>query len=529
MTAHHHVITKSARPVSRDVSYHGELRPAVTPNTRNEALARLRSETFDVLIIGGGINGAGTARDLALRAKTANVPLRIALVDQKHFGSGTSGKNSHLIHGGLRYLKQFDIHLVREALRERTTLLHIAPHLVEPLPFLLPIAGLAREIYYHLGLIVYDAFSRGFPRHRRLSLRQVHDLEPGLAVPGMTAAAEYYDAEVRSARMVLENIFEAIRNGAACANYVRVESHVRDGNWRIQLHDTIADQRFETQARAVIDATGPWAQDPAPRLVRGSHIVFPRLNASDHAIAYFEESGRIIFFIPWGERRDRTLVGTTDVDHAGSADRVHISADETAYLRDIAARVFPDSARQEPVATFSSLRPLLVSSGSATKATREHRIFHDSNGILRITGGKFTTYRAMAEEAADLVTASIAPDLRNVHQTAKVPLNGNTPEAIKALRTAASTMGGNSGEINHLINQYGVLASAVLEGMSEDAIKEPPPAGMSRIDAARMKFAIDHEMAQYPSDFLEVSTTLAYEGRGNLLPDGVWPLRKSLQ
>src|SRR5579862_9465987 len=178
MTAHHHVITKSARPVSRHVSYHGELRPAVTPNTRNEALARLRSETFDVLIIGGGINGAGTARDLALRAKTAQNPLRIALVDQNHFASGTSSKNSHLIHGGLRYLKQLDFALVREALHERKVLLHIAPHLVEPLPFLLPVAGRAREIFYNLGLTIYDGFSEGFPRHRRLSLAEVHQLEP---------------------------------------------------------------------------------------------------------------------------------------------------------------------------------------------------------------------------------------------------------------------------------------------------------------------------------------------------------------
>jgi glycerol-3-phosphate dehydrogenase len=504
------------------------LRPAVTSTTRSEALDRLRSETFDVLIIGGGINGAGTARDLALRAKIAKVPLRIALVDQNHFSSGTSGKNSHLIHGGLRYLKQLDIHLVREALHERTVLLRIAPHLVEPLPFLLPIAGLAREIYYHLGLTLYDGFSRGFPRHRRLSLRQVHDLEPGLAAPGMTAAAEYYDAEVRSARLVLENVFEAIRNGAVCANYVRVESRVRDGDWRIQLHDTIGDQHFEARARAVIDATGPWAQDPAPRLVRGSHIVFPRLNASDHAIAYFEESGRIIFFIPWGERRGRTLVGTTDVDHDGSADRVHISEDEIAYLREIAARVFPASSRQEPVASFSSLRPLLVSSGSATRATREHRIFLDGAGILRITGGKFTTYRAMAEEAADLLTESIAPSLKDVHLTAGEPLNGNTPEAISALHTTASAIAAKYSEetleINHLISQYGVLALAVLEGMNE-----PTPPGMSRIDAARMKFAIRHEMAQYPKDFLEVSTTLAQEGRGNILPDGVWPLWKSLQ
>jgi glycerol-3-phosphate dehydrogenase len=503
----------------------------VTPATRQHAIDRLHSETFgvlDVLIIGGGINGAGTARDLALRAKIAKTALNIGLVDQNHFGSGTSGKNSHLIHGGLRYLKLLDFHLVREALRERAVLLRIAPHLVDPLPFLLPIAGFARELFYNAGLTLYDALSSGheFPRHRRLPLAEVHRLEPGLAVPEMTGAAEYYDAEVRSARVVLENVFESVANGAACANYVAVESHERDGsgenaNWRVLLHDRISGEHFEARAKSLVDATGPWAHDPAPRLVRGSHIVLPRLNASDHAIAYFEESGRIVFFIPWGERHDRTLIGTTDVDHPGSPDDVHISDEEVRYLREIAARVFPASAREEPVATFSSLRPLLASTGSATRATREHHIFYDAKGILRITGGKFTTYRLMSEEAADLVSARIAPGLSKVHATAETPLNGNSAEAIAALTAQAPALAARysiePSEIILLIRQYGVLTNAVLALM---AAPEPETsatsnsAGLSRMEQARLRFAARHEMAKYPDDFLNVSTTIGHEGRG---------------
>jgi len=515
-------------------AYYGYLRkdhaqPAVTLATRRNAIDRFRSETFDVLIIGGGINGAGTARDLALRAKIAGTSLNIAVVEKNHFASGTSGKNSHLIHGGLRYLKLLDFRLVREALRERAVLLRIAPHLVEPLPFLLPIAGFANELFYNAGLTLYDFMSTGqaFPRHRRLPLHQVHRIEPGLAVPGMTGAAEYYDAEVRSARVVLENVFEAIANGAACANYTEVQSHERGGEktaWSVRLHDRISGETFEMSARSLVDATGPWAHDPAPRLVRGSHIVLPRLNASDHAVAYFEESGRIIFFIPWGERRDRTLIGTTDVDHPGSPDDVHISDDEVRYLRDIAARVFPESASEEPVAAFSSLRPLLASTGSATRATREHHIFHDPQGILRITGGKFTTYRAMSEEAADLVATEIAPALREVHATAKTPLNGNSAEAIAELIASAPKLGTQylvePAEVVLLIKQYGVLAPAVLELMPEPAT--PISAGLSRIDQARLKFAAQHEMAQYPDDFLKVSTTLAYEGRRVALSGDAW-------
>jgi glycerol-3-phosphate dehydrogenase len=503
-----------------------DVEPVVTTATRQNAIDRLRSEVFDVLMIGGGINGAGTARDLALRAKIAKSPLKIALVDQNHFGSGTSGKNSHLIHGGLRYLKLLDFHLVREALRERAVLLRIAPHLVEPLPFLLPVAGFARELFYNAGLMLYDSMSTGeaFPRHRRLPLDEVHRIEPGLAVPGMTGAAEYYDAEVRSARVVLENVFEAIANGAACANYVAVESHQRDGEiWRVRLRERIGGETFETRAKDLVDATGPWAHDPAPRLVRGSHIILPRLNASDHAIAYFEESGRIIFFIPWGERRDRTLIGTTDVDHTSSPDDVHISPEEVRYLRDIAARVFPASAQMQPVAAFSSLRPLLASSGSATRATREHHIFRDPGGIVRITGGKFTTYRLMSEEAADLIASAIAPALRQVHPTAETPLNGNSAEAIAALIADAPVLAAphsiEASEIILLIKQYGRLAPAVLKLLPE---ADTGSGGISKIDQARLRFAVRHEMAQYPVDFMKVSTTLAYEGRGATLTDSAW-------
>jgi glycerol-3-phosphate dehydrogenase len=453
------------------------LQPAVTASTRADALRRLESELFDVLIVGGGINGAGTARDLALRSKISGIPLRVGLVEKNHFSSGTSGKNSHLIHGGLRYLKQFDFRLVRESLHERTTLLKIAPHLVEPLAFLMPIAGIGRELFYHTGLFLYDMLSGSgeLPHHRRVPMEEVRRLEPGLGVPGMTGAAEYYDAKVRSARLVLENIFEAIGNGAACANYVEMESHERDGaEWRVRLHDRFADQRFEARAKVLVDATGPWARDPAPRLVRGSHIWMPRLNKSDHAIAYFEESGRILFFIPWGER---TLIGTTDVDHDGSADRVEISEDEVKYLRSMAERVFPESARYAVLGSFSSLRPLLATGGSATKATRDHRIFADASGVIRITGGKYTTYRAMSEEAADLA----APQLMSWHVTAEHAVGGNSREALD--RVEALLQGKPE-----LVREYGVLAPVVAGFIERFG------------DEGRLRYAMEHEMLLDPRD-----------------------------
>jgi glycerol-3-phosphate dehydrogenase len=488
----------------------------VNSGTRSAAIWRLRSDTFDVLILGGGINGSGTARDLALRGG-----LKIGLVEQNHFSSGTSGKNSHLIHGGLRYLKQLDFRLVREALRERAVLLKIAPHLVEPQPFLMPVTGFLSTLYYDIGLTVYDLFdgSGAVPWHRRVGLSEVRSLEPGLTPAGMTGALEFYDGQVRSARLVLENVFEAVRHGAACANYVRAEGHRRDesGVWRVALRDSLSGEAFEARARVLVDSTGPWAKDPAPRLVRGSHIVMPRLNHSKHAIAHFEDDGRIVFFIPWGERGERTLIGTTDVDHDGSADEVHISEGETRYLRTIAARIFPASARMEPVATFSSLRPLLVSHASATKATREHHIYRDAEGVIRITGGKYTTYRVMAEEAADLVTEEIAPGLRQVHLTATRALNGNTPEAVEGLLQSAGELAAQYGlaesEIVMLVRQYGVLTGAVLKYVERSG-------GVARadVDAARLAFAEEHEMAIERRDFLEVSTSLGLEGYEAALP-----------
>jgi glycerol-3-phosphate dehydrogenase len=243
----------------------------------------------------------------------------------------------------------------------------------------------------------------------------------------------------------------------------------------------------------------------------------PRLGASGHAIAHFEDDGRIIFFIPWGERGERTLIGTTDVDHDGSADDVHISEEETRYLREIAARIFPASAKLEPVATFSSLRPLLVSHGSATKATREHHIYRDGQRIIRITGGKYTTYRAMAEEAADMVTAELDPGLRHVHLTAKRALNGNTPDAVQALlndvRALSATYRVAEPQIIMLIHQYGVLTTAVL-----DYVATAELVSRADVDAARLVFARRHEMAMEPKDFLEVSTSLGLEGYETPLP-----------
>lgn len=407
---------------------------AFPPDHREKSISRLKIEILDILIIGGGINGAGILRDLHLRAKDTGEPLRAALIDKGHFASGTSGRNSQLIHGGLRYLKYFEFDLVREALRERAALLKIAPHLVEPLPMILPfyggwIWGLWNRVFYGTGLWLYDrlAGELNIAQRRYLSRAEAHQLEPKLSTRGLFSAAIFHDCRIHSARLLLENLFEAAELGAPVANYVKANGWERRGTvFHVKAEDQLTGTEFTIRAKRLVDARGPWDTQGNLRLVRGSHIVVPRLNASPHAIAYFGKDGRIIFVIPWGPDNSLSLVGTTDVDHSGSADDVRISEDEVRYLRAAIRHLFPDAGDPEPVAAYSSLRPLAADkSGSATAASRSHKIWLDGD-VLKIAGGKYTTYRSMSEEAVDL----LKPEWKGRCRTAEAPLGGIGPHVL---------------------------------------------------------------------------------------------------
>lgn len=387
------------------------------PDRRVQNIDRLRKEQFDVLIVGGGINGAGIARDLMLR----DAGLRVALVEKNHFASGTSGKNSQLIHGGLRYLKYGEFHLVQEALRERSTLLHIAPALVEPLQFLIPCYGATDRWFYGAGLVLYDllAGSRGIGTHLAVNAATASEREPQLSRSGLRGGLLFFDCRVNSARLVLENILDAETRGACVANYVA--SHT-DGR-STEGEDTLTGERFSIRTRKVVDATGAWSHGTPLRLVRGSHLIFPRITQGPQAIAHFDPQGRIVFLIPWGDSGELTLVGTTDADHQGSPDDVHISREETEYLTGVVKRLFPDF-KGVPISSYSSLRPLLAETGrNATETSREHRIWETADGILHISGGKYTTYRQMSEELVDTLLKDLAPGRIHECRTASVPLN----------------------------------------------------------------------------------------------------------
>lgn len=443
---------------------------------RDESIGKIRAG-LDVLIVGGGINGAGILRDLAMRDPS----LRIGLAEARHFSSGTSGKNSQLIHGGLRYLENLEFDLVREALLERETLIRIAPHLVEPLPLIIPYYGLGKRLYYGAGLVLYDflAGKRNIGRRRQLSVAETAVLEPGLSRDGLTSAAVYYDCQVHSARLVLENLFDASRRGAAIANYLRVLSWAKnpDGGFSVQFEDSLSGARFESAAGKIVDARGPWEGGPNLRLVRGSHIVVPRITHSDHAIAHFNPDGRILFIIPWGTNNALSLIGTTDIDHDGTPDEVRISSAEVDYLRRATRALFPGSA-VEPVAAYASLRPLVAASGqSASKTSRSHKIGFGADGVLKISGGKYTTYRVMSLEAVDL----LCPELAGRSGTAAEPLGRKTAEAVGLLRF------------------HGQHAAAVL------AIEAPS------LEDRMIAHAVRHEMAMRLADVMFVSTYWGHE------------------
>ena len=374
--------------------------------TRAKNLEAMASEPVDVLVIGGGIVGAWTALTSALRGH------RTALVEKGDFASGTSGKTSRLIHGGLRYLQQLRIGLVREATRERDFLLRIAPDLVRPLTFLIPVYRDRGPKGWQLrfGLWLYDALSKEkvLPRRRWLTRDEAIALEPGLAREGLVRAATYADAITRDTRLVLHVIRRASGFGALVANYARVIGLAREAG-RVagaRIRDDETSEEREVRAHVVVNATGVWVGDlqmPDRRLrlrpTKGIHILVPRSRTGvQNAVTLPTRDGRIVFVLPWG---DLSLVGTTDTDYSGDRDRVEASSGDIGYLLDAMNDGFP-SARltsEDVVSAYAGLRPLINGIGGAeSDISRKHKILMDKDGLISVAGGKLTTARAMADD-----------------------------------------------------------------------------------------------------------------------------------
>ncbi|MCI4371917.1 MAG: glycerol-3-phosphate dehydrogenase/oxidase, partial [Thermoplasmata archaeon] len=367
-------------------------------------------------VIGGGIVGAGVARDAAIRG------LATALVERGDFASGTSGKTSRLVHGGLRYLRNYRVGLVRDAVRERDRLVDNAPALVHPLPFVIPAYRDRRPGRWALrfGLFVYDLLSTQTKLPRRIWLRadEASEREPRLSRDGLAGAGIYHDAWTDDARLVLAVVRDTADHGAAVVNYTEVVEVLRTAGQVSGAHvvDRTTGISQTVRARVIVNATGVWldrvrAPQPTPtiRPTKGIHLFLPRAKVGNrHALAWtVPADGRIVFVLPWNEL---TLVGTTDTDFDGAPDRVLPEASDVAYLLDAVNAAYPEAkvTPADVVSAYAGLRPLLRqgrTGASESDVSRDHAIFQDSDGLISVAGGKLTTHRLMAEDVVDLVAA----------------------------------------------------------------------------------------------------------------------------
>jgi glycerol-3-phosphate dehydrogenase len=391
---------------------------------RPAALKELGSRLFDVLVIGGGITGAGIARDAAMRG------LAVALLDKGDFASGTSSRSSRLIHGGVRYLEHGHLHLVFEASAERRRLLRIAPDLVRPLAFTWPVYEGQRLPIWKLaaGLTLYDLLSlfRNVERHRRLSAGEVLEREPRLNPRGLRGGVRYFDAATDDARLTLENVLDARRLGAVAANHVAFTGVALGGaaGMRVaRVEDALTGDRLEVRARVLVNATGPWSDavrqleggTAAGTLVQGSkgaHIAIDRrrIGNRDAVTMLHPRDGRVMFALPAAAH---AIIGTTDTFTNASPDEVRASESDVTYLLEAANAFFPEArlARADVVSAWAGIRPLMPTRGSSVSASREHAIVRE-HGSVSITGGKLTTYRVMARQVVDAVQEMLGVDAR---------------------------------------------------------------------------------------------------------------------
>jgi len=522
--------------------------------TRRQNIARLKAETFDILVIGGGITGAGIARDAALRGFST------ALVEKGDFASGTSSKSSKLIHGGIRYLENFEFGLVFEASQERRRLRKIAPHLVKPLPFLMPIYRSSKRGYWLIraGMWLYDilALFRNVQRHRMLRPEAVAASEPEVDQRDLAGAARFYDCQVDDARLTLATILDASRYGAVVTNYTQVVALLKDGGKVVgaQVRDVLSGEEFAAHARVTINATGVWVDEiqrlddprtvPQLRPTKGIHILVPREKFNNrHAIAFTSPAdGRLMFLVPWGRY---ALIGTTDTDYQGDLDRVYAESQDVQYVLEAVNSAFPTVklTRDDIVSTFAGTRPLISEQiASSYKVSREHKIFDSPSGLLSIAGGKLTTYRAMAEQMVDLAEKRLqrAFGRKPPHGccTDKRCLDPGDVRKVEADLSPRPSpgRGGEGGEVDnevmcHLVATFGTDYTRLLELVAtgsrtlddSDGGRARTRQGNDRLGQrivadlpyiwAEVPYAVRQEMAMTLSDVLARRTHLLYEDR----------------
>jgi len=497
----------------------------LSAEARSAALAELASTEHQVLVVGGGVVGAGVALDAATRG------LSVGLVEARDFAAGTSSRSSKLIHGGLRYLEQLNIGLVREALSERSLLLGvIAPHLVRPVPFLFPLTHHVWErAYVGTGIGTYDALgfslglSRGLPGHRQLSRRGALRLAPGLKRSAITGAIAFWDGQVDDARYVLTLVRTAAQYGAQVAPRVQVTGFLREGARvaGVRAVDLESGAELHIRAQQVVNATGVWTDEIQAmvggrgtinlRVSKGVHLVVPKDRIHSNTGIILKTPFSVLFIIPW-ERH--WIIGTTDTEWSGSKARPVASRADIDYLLGQANRVLATPlTRDDVTAVYAGLRPLLFGESDLTsQLSREHVVANPVPGLVLVAGGKYTTYRLMARDAVDAVVHGL--DWRTPPScTDRVPLAGADGYLAlwNARRRLATSSGLHVARIEHLLRRYGSLAREVLALVEADHSLGRPLAGADDYLRAEIYYAASHEGARHLDDVLARRTHIAVE------------------
>ncbi len=480
------------------------LRP-LNAETRADALHRMADGGLDLLIVGGGITGAGVALDAATRG------LSVGLVERDDFAAGTSGRSSRLIHGGLRYLEHLEFGLVAESVRERSILLAMAPHLIRPLPMYYPMRRWLDRARYRVGLTLYDglALGRNIGRHRVAGLREVHRAAPGLARPEPAGAS--WECRTDDARLTLAIARAAAGAGALVANHVEVTSLLGAGGVTGAVAvDRLAGERLEIPARLTVNATGVWADrvhalastEPARlRPSKGVHLVF-RPGAVATRVGMLLPSGagdgRFVFLLPWD---GRTYAGTTDTEYHGDVDRPLVEPRDREYVLGAVAAAFPSVTADDVVASWAGLRPLLDRGpGSTADLSRRHAIFEDPKGLLTITGGKLTTWRAMAEEAVDAAVARLGRGGGCHTRELRLGLTGALPDAVDRAASSAGSMGLDAALAGRLVHRFGDEWRDAVDLMRADrSLAEPLVDGLPVL-RVEVQMARTREMAMTDDD-----------------------------
>lgn len=498
------------------------------PRTMERDPSALSKSRFDLVVIGGGINGAATAREAALRG------LKVALIEAHDFASGTSSRSSKLIHGGLRYLEQFDFRLVRESRLERRLLRGLAPHLAQPLPFLLPIyrGDPYSPLKIRAGLSLYDLLGNLGPedRHRMLSPGETLQMVPALRSEGLRAGAVYHDSETDDARLTIEMVIDAAERGAVVVNYTEILAlaltaqagkRARDVG-TAEARDRLTGRRYEIASRYWVNATGPWVDHVRAlvpgfdgsrtiRLTQGTHLILPQVAPRHALFAAIPSDQRVFLMLPWN---GYSLLGTTDTDFQGDPSSVCPDPADTEYLLNAVNRVLSRPMTADQVlGSFAGLRALVMEPGASPSAnTREHRLHRDpwARNLISICGGKLTTARALGEKLVDGIVDRLEPSpgvAARRHPSRQTAFPGGRTGPFEAFvrastERAVTEFGLPRKVVERIVRTYGSRWPLVLELIRESRQLAEPLRGTPTLLAAEVEFSIRHEMAMMLEDFL---------------------------